>query len=398
MTADNATMPPEAPPREGRARPPGGHRLKARVERAGRTVTVSLEGRYTFDDAPALWSRLRRIVWLGRRGRAVRFDLSGLESLDGGTAALLAHADSELRQRRVETSFEGASERVERLLGLYREDRVTHPRQKARPPSAIEELGRATAAFFAGAKDVFGFFGEMVLSTLGLLKEPRTGNWADVPRLAERAGADAVPVVALINFLVGFVMAYQSAAPLRQYGANLFVADLVALSVTKELGPLMTAILLCGRSGAAFAAELGTMRVSEELDALRTMGFGPVRFLVLPRAAALMLAAPALTLVADAAGIAGGLFVGVTSLDLSAGAYLRETRAAISSWSVFSGLLKSVAFALAVTLIACQQGFAASGGAEGVGRRTTSSVVASLFALIVIDAAFTVAFQALRLS
>ncbi len=398
MNADHAPLGGEPPPRNGAPPSSRGQRLKVRVERAGREVVVALEGRYTFDDGPVLWSRLRRIVWLGRRGRAVRFELSGLESLDGGTAAILAHADGELRLRQVESSFEGANEQVARLLELYREDRVAHPPKKRKAASAVEQVGRATFEFFENAKEVFAFFGEMVLSTLGLLKEPRTGNWADVPRLAERAGADAVPIVALINFLVGFVMAYQSAAPLHQYGADLFVADLVALSVTKELGPLMTAILLCGRSGAAFAAELGTMRVSEEIDALRTMGFGPVRFLVLPRAAALMLVAPFLTLLADAAGIAGGLLVGVSSLGLSAGTYLRETRSALTAWAVFSGALKSVAFGLAVALVSCQQGFAASGGAEGVGRRTTSSVVVTLFVLIVIDAAFTVVFQLLGLS
>lgn len=398
MTADNAFLAREPPPGDAGPRSKPGQRLKARIGRDGRRVTVSLEGRYEFEDAPVLWSRLRRIVWLGRRGGEVRFDLSGLEALDGGTAALLAHSESELRTRGVETAFEGGNEQVEQLLGLYREDRVANPPAKRRPDSAVEQIGRATAEFFASAKNVFAFFGEMVLSTFGLLKEPRTGNWADVPRLAERAGADAVPIVLLINFLVGFVMAYQSAAPLHQYGADLFVADLVALSVTKELGPLMTAILLCGRSGAAFAAELGTMRVSEEIDALRTMGLGPMRYLVLPRAAALMLVAPALTLLADLAGVAGGLVVGVTSLGLSASTYLRETRSALTAWAVYSGAIKSVAFALAIALIACQQGFAASGGAEGVGKRTTTTVVTSLFALIVIDAAFTIVFQVLGLS
>src|SRR5690606_28665565 len=143
---------------------------------------------------------------------------------------------------------------------------------------------------------VFGFFGGMILAVLGLLREPRTGNWKEVPYLMERTGADAVPIVVLINFLVGFVMAFQGAVQLKQFGANIFVADLVALSVTRELGPLMTAIIVCGRSGASFAAELGTMRVSEEIDALRTMGFGPIRYLVLPRTLALMLVLPMLTL------------------------------------------------------------------------------------------------------
>jgi phospholipid/cholesterol/gamma-HCH transport system permease protein len=201
-----------------------------------------------------------------------------------------------------------------------------------------------------------------------------------------------VPIVLLINFLVGFVMAFQGAVQLKQFGANIFVADLVGLSVTRELGPLMTGIIVCGRSGAAFAAEIGTMKVSEEIDALRTMGFGPYRYLVMPRTLALMLVLPLLTLLADLVGIAGGLLVGLLSLDLTIASYLHETQTAVRTWDVFSGVLKSVVFALAIGLISCQQGFATSGGAEGVGRRTTSSVVTILFALILIDALFTLFF------
>jgi phospholipid/cholesterol/gamma-HCH transport system permease protein len=241
-------------------------------------------------------------------------------------------------------------------------------------------------------QQVFAFFGDMILAVVGLLKEPRTANWREVPHIMERAGADAVPIVSLINFLVGFVMAFQGAVQLKQFGANIFVADLVGLSVTRELGPLMTAIILCGRTGAAFAAELGSMQVSEEIDALRTMGFGPFRYLVLPRAFGLMLAAPLLTLLADLVGIAGGLVVALTSLNLTIGGYVNETRQAVDVWDVFSGVLKSVVFALAIALISCQQGFAAEGGAEGVGRRTTSSVVSILFALILLDAGFTIFF------
>jgi phospholipid/cholesterol/gamma-HCH transport system permease protein len=154
---------------------------------------------------------------------------------------------------------------------------------------------------------------------------------------------------------------------------------------------------VCGRSGAAFAAELGTMKVSEEIDALRTMGFGPMRYLVLPRTMALMVVLPMLTLLGDLVAILGGLLVGILSLDLTIAAYLTETRNALTLWDVLSGVLKSVVFALAISLISCQQGFATTGGAEGVGRRTTSSVVSILFALILIDAGFTVFFYFFRL-
>jgi phospholipid/cholesterol/gamma-HCH transport system permease protein len=206
-----------------------------------------------------------------------------------------------------------------------------------------------------------------------------------------------VPIVVLINFLVGFVMAFQGAVQLKQFGANIFVADLVGISVTRELGPLMTAIIVCGRSGAAFAAELGSMKVSEEVDALRTMGFGPMRYLVLPRLVALVLAIPVLVLLADFVGILGGMVVGLTSLDLTVVGYILETKRALSVWDVYSGIVKSVVFGVAIALIACQQGLATTGGAEGVGRRTTSSVVTTFFVLVMLDAGFTVLFHAFQL-
>jgi phospholipid/cholesterol/gamma-HCH transport system permease protein len=177
------------------------------------------------------------------------------------------------------------------------------------------------------------------------------------------------------------------------FGANIYVADLVGLSITRELAPLMTAIIVAGRSGAAFAAEIGAMKVGEELDALRTIGLRPFAWLVVPRTIALLVVVPILVLLADLVGVLGGLFVGVTSLDLTAQGYLVQTKKAVELWDVEHGLIKSIAFALAIALISCQQGFSASGGAEGVGRRTTSTVVTCLFALVLLDALFTVVFR-----
>jgi phospholipid/cholesterol/gamma-HCH transport system permease protein len=327
------------------------------------------------------------------RGETSDFDLSEVEGIDGGTMALLVHLRNQLKLRGVRSEFVGAKGSVKELVHLYGGDETPIRRKRRKPRKALDEIGERSLAFIGAVQEVFGFLGSMILAVLGLLREPRTANWKEVPYLAERAGADAVPIVVLINFLVGFVMAFQGAVQLKQFGANIFVADLVALSVTRELGPLMTAIIVCGRSGAAFAAELGTMKVSEEIDALRTMGFGPIRYLVLPRAAALIVVLPMLTLLADLVGIGGGLLVGIISLDLSISAYLTETRQALSIWDVASGAVKSVFFAVAISLISCQQGFATTGGAEGVGRRTTSSVVSILFSLILIDALFTLLFH-----
>jgi phospholipid/cholesterol/gamma-HCH transport system permease protein len=225
--------------------------------------------------------------------------------------------------------------------------------------------------------------------------KPATGNWTAVFPLAVQSGLDGVPIVLLLDFLVGFVMGYQSARQLEMYGANVFVADVVGISVTRELGPLVTGIIIIGRSGAAFAAEIGTMKVSEELDALRTMGLSPSRYLVLPRVVALVVVAPILTLLGDVVGVAGGALVGAMSLGVSPAAFVSELRNAVFVRDVTGGLIKSAFFGLAIALVACQQGLATSGGATGVGRRTTATVVISLFAVVIIDAIFAVVYRVL---
>jgi phospholipid/cholesterol/gamma-HCH transport system permease protein len=291
----------------------------------------------------------------------------------------------------------GASERTLALVHLYGGDEKPVRRTRRKAEGFVQHIGRATLAALGELERVVSFFGSMVVAAVGVVRRPKSGNFGEIPALVERAGMDAVPIVLLLNFLLGFVMGFQAARQLETYGGSIYVADLVGISVTRELAPLMTAIIVCGRSGAAFAAELGTMRVSEEMDALRTMGVGPVRYLVLPRTIALMIVVPVLTLLGDIVGILGGLVVAVTTLKLTATAYLTESRLAIAARDVESGLLKSVAFALAIGLIACQQGFATSGGAKGVGTRTTSTVVISLFAIVLIDAVFTVFYRAVGL-
>jgi phospholipid/cholesterol/gamma-HCH transport system permease protein len=358
---------------------------------------LRLTGDLTLAGGAALWAEVRKHTGAPKSGEALDFDLSGVRTLDGGAMALLVHLRDELVLRGVATEFVGAAKEVEPLVHLYHGDVAAKPLAPRTPEGALAQIGRATMDVVTEIRLVLGFFGDMVLAFLNLLKEPRTFNWREVVPLMDRMGTDAVPIVLLITFLVGFVMAFQGAVQLKQFGANIYVADLVGLSIARELGPLMTAIVVCGRSGAACAAEIGTMKVSEEIDALRTLGFGPMRFLVLPRVVALVLVLPILTLLADFVGIAGGVVVGIVSLDLSLTGYFIETRSALTLWDVGSGLVKSVVFALTIALIACQQGFATSGGAEGVGRRTTSAVVTILFSLIIIDAGFTVFFHAFHL-
>lgn len=357
-------------------------------------LDITIEGRITLEEAPALWRRVAEVLDRALRVQRVRVDLSAVQTIDGACIALLVHLRNELKQRRIGCELVGGAPEIDRLITLHGRRRIKR-RMGRRPRNALEHLGEATTSFFWAALGMLDFLGEMLVAAYRALRNPRTLNLRDVALTMERAGADAVPIVLLINFLIGFVMAYQSAVQLRQFGANIFVADLVGLAMTRELGPLMTAIIICGRSGAAFAAELGTMKVSEEVDALRTLGLMPLPYLVLPRVCGLALVAPVLTLAADAIGILGGALVAAVELDVTPAAFLTELRQAMRPWDVLSGLIKSVAFSATIALIACQQGLATSGGAEGVGRRTTSAVVSILFALILLDAIFTILFGAI---
>jgi phospholipid/cholesterol/gamma-HCH transport system permease protein len=366
-----------------------------RVDTGEHHTEFRFAGRLSFRDLYASWAQVRGL--LKAHPASVRFDLSKVEALDGGATALLLELKSEVLAKGAEADIVGAQGRVHAMLELYGH----HPPRPClnEPPKRIgilDQIGRETLTMFADS-NALDYIGDLVVASGKAIRAPRRINWHDVGRLMERAGADGLPIVLLISFLVGLVTAFQAAVQLRQFGANIFVADLVGLSITRELGPLMTAIIVAGRSGAAFSAELGTMKVSEEIDALETLGLDPDLFLVFPRVIALVLVMPLLTVLADLVGILGGLLVGLLGLDLTVNAYLLETQKALALWDVGSGVLKSVVFAFSIALIACQRGLATRGGAEGVGRSTTSAVVTSLFALVVLDAIFTMLFNAFGL-
>jgi phospholipid/cholesterol/gamma-HCH transport system permease protein len=367
------------------------------VERAEKNGCAELRfsGRLALREGNDLW---REIHGASGAPDAMRIDLSEVESVDGASAALLVAMQVELAERGAALEFTGARREVQRMLDLYACPEGVHClKAPPRNQGLLAQVGGATVEIAIGVLDVFAFIGQMTRSLGAALRAPRTVNWRDVGRLMERAGADGLPIVLLINFLIGLIMALQASPMFQQYGAGIFVADLVGLSTTRELAPLMTAIIVCGRSGAAFAAELGTMKVSEEVDALRTLGLDPQRYLVFPRVLALVLVVPLLTVLADVVGCLGGLAVAIYRLDLTPVTYLNQLQGAVGLGDVFVGLFKSGVFAMAITFIACQRGLSTRGGAEGVGRSTTGAVVVTLFSLVCLDALFTVLFHFLQI-
>ncbi|MGH7292201.1 MAG: ABC transporter permease, partial [Myxococcota bacterium] len=335
---------------------------------------LRLAGALVVHDASRGIARIR--VLLAKPPRRVRFELSRLRTLDGAGAALLVELCNQLRARGTQVELRGADGRVRDILELVTSSPAgEQPRAGLGNLGILEQIGRTSLELATLSLQVLDFTGQPVVAAWRAAREPRSLPWASVARVMERTGADALPIVGLITFLVGLVSAFQGAITLHQYGADIYVATGVAIGTTRELGPLMVAVVAAGRSGAAFAAELGTMRVSEEVDALRTIGLDPYRYLVLPRVLALVAMMPILTLLGDLFAIAGGFVVGVGSLDVPFTAWARQTQWSLTVWHVMSGLIKSVVFGAAIALVACQWGLSTRGGAEGVGRSTTSAVV-----------------------
>jgi phospholipid/cholesterol/gamma-HCH transport system permease protein len=250
--------------------------------------------------------------------------------------------------------------------------------------NVVAEIGRAAAITGRDIRSQVAFIGETAVALWYAIRNPSHIRWKDVWYTCEQVGVNALPIVALISFLLGIILAFQAAVPMRQFGAELFVADLVGLSILRELGPLMTAILLAGRSGAAFAAEIGTMKVNEELNALTTMGLDPVRFLVVTRILAALLMMPLLTLFADLIGILGGALTMIT-FNIPIASFLHEVDSLVDVKDLLAGLAKTPVFAILIAGIGCLRGLQTQTGASAVGISATRAVVSGIILLVIVD-------------
>jgi phospholipid/cholesterol/gamma-HCH transport system permease protein len=323
---------------------------------------------------------------------SLTIDLSLVTYMDDFGALVLVELKSMMNRSKGTFRLENPTEEVKDLLAALRFDalgeHVSFTRK--RPPDMLVRLGDGALRHATDLKYLISFIGSVVLALLYVCLHPRSLRTDDTFSCMQKTGVDALPIVGLISFLLGLIMAFMSAVQLQQFGANIYVASLVSLAMVRELGPIMTAIIVAGRSGSAFAAEIGTMKISEEVDALYTMGFDPTRFLVVPKMIASVVVVPMLTLFSDVFAILGGLVVGVSMLDLTVNAYMTQTMKTLSVFDVVLGLLKSGVFALLISWIGCLRGFQVRGGAAAVGQATTSAVVGSIFLIILTDSIFSV--------
>ena len=360
-------------------------------------ITIRLAGRLALEDLKPLMADLQAIPG-PVKPRRLSVDLAGVEYLDSAGALALIELQNRASALSIPVDLLNVSEKNHGLLGLI--DREVLQRPPLRPEvirsPIVEKLGELFRKQYQDFQEIMSFVGELVTALISCLAHPRLVRWADVMFYMKRAGADGLPIVALISLLLGLIMAFMSSLQLKQFGANIYVANLVTIAMVRELGPIMTAIIVAGRSGSAFAAEIGTMIVNDEVNALVTMGFDPTRFLAVPKVIAAMIVVPILTVYADLFAILGGLIVGVTGLDLTFYTYIQQTKSSITIFDFVTSLIKAVVFAALISGIGCQRGFQVKGGAEGVGMSTTSAVVSAIFLIIVFDSAFAIMLYYIR--
>jgi len=322
---------------------------------------------------------------------SVAFDTASLGEWDTGliTTLLLIHRSAEANGVSLDGSGlpEGARKLIE--LAFAVKEREGARRTDERPPF-LEQVGTGAVEVYEAGKDLLTFLGETLLSVKRFFTGRATYLRSDVALHVEEAGAGALPIVSLISFLIGMIFAFVGVMQLQMFGAGIFTANLVALAMVREMAPIMTAIIMAGRTGAAYAAQIGTMKVNEEVDALTTLGINPIDFLVTPRVLALILMLPLLSAYSSLMGILGGMVVGLIMLDVSLVQYVQQTISAVGLNSVFGGLFKALVYGILVALAGCQQGMACGNSAMAVGQSTTKAVVMGIVLIVVSASVLTV--------
>jgi phospholipid/cholesterol/gamma-HCH transport system permease protein len=324
--------------------------------------------------------------------QSVTIDFSEVGYLDSAAALALVQIEKEAVTQNIQCQLVNLNDEVKGIFSVIHEDALNQsPFKSDRSHNGfIRQVGQTSLYLARDFVNFVTFIGELLVALLYTLRHPKTLRGKDVLFYVQRAGVDGLPIVALIGLLMGLIMAFMSFLQLKQFGANIYVPALVSFAMIKELGPIMTAILVAGRSGSAFAAEIGTMVVNEEVDALHTMGFDPIRFLAVPKVLATVIVVPILTIYADLSGVLGGMIIGITSLDLTVTTYITQSIKTIQIFDVVTSLIKAAVFAGLISAIGCQRGFQVRAGAQDVGKFTTSAVVAAIFLIVVTDSIFAI--------
>jgi len=369
---------------------PNSARASSRTE--GAVLEVALEGAWRLNGTTPRWSS----VVGASKPPAVRLRAEGVSQWDTSLVAFVGEAQRWCGDEGVACDTAALPEKMRLLGGQFAESLRAGPRVE-RAQSLLVEVGLSTRVAMAQGRDILQFVGECWIAAKRLVAGQAGFRWNDCLAEMQKCGAMALPIVSLISFLVGVTLAYSGAIVLRRFGGDIWVADLIGVAMTREMGAMMAGIVLAGRTGAAYAAEIGSMKANEEIDALTVLGISPIRFLVLPRVLALGLMMPLLALYANCLGILGGMAVAYTTLDIPPAAYWVEMLTIVDLPDVTVGVIKSIVFGLIVGLSGCRRGLQAENNASGVGQAATSAVVTAILYIIVADAVFAILFHAIGL-
>lgn len=353
----------------------------------------SLSGDWTATKLGAVVKKTRAMVWHAEP-KKIEFVAAAMTAFDSAGAIFLHDLIEHVQDRGIEVKLSGLKPEFNALIELLKRSRPDEkPPAPPQKESFFHMVGRETVTLWRNLPKVFDFWGRICVGIAKSVMQPTSIYWRTLLKTIETAGYNALPIIGLLSFLIGVVLAYQSGVQLRTYGANIFIVDLIGIAIFREFGPLITAILLAGRTGSAFTAQLGSMKINEELDALQTMGVPPLNLLVLPKLFAMLIVVPLLVVWSDFFGVLGGMIMAKPMLGITYQTFLKRFEESVSLTSYNIGLVKAPVFALIITLIGCYQGFQVRLSADSVGNQTTRSVVQAIFFIIVADAAFSIYFS-----
>ena len=375
--------------------PPAQATLESAPPGTGGAARLRCSGEWTVRGIGSLERALDAVTWPAQGDVVV--DGSAISILDTAGAWLLHRTTGRLERQGRTVRIEGLRPELASLLKLIASKELPLEATEAPAETWLARVGRHSWSALEGGTGYLAFVGESFLALLRVLRQPHRIRWRAILHNVQTAGVAALPITGLLSFLLGIVIAYQGADQLQRFGANIYVADLVGISMLRELSPMMTAIIIAGRSGSAYTAQIGTMKVTEEIDALRTIGVPPLELLVLPKLIALVIVMPLLTVYTDVTGVLGGMIMAQWKLGVDCRAFLDRLDDAIVLSTYWTGLVKAPVFAMIVALVGCYRGFQVTGSAESVGTQTTMSVVQSIFLVIVTDAMFSIVFLWLEL-
>lgn len=368
------------------------------VEKKDGSCLLKCNGKWNLKNIVDTTSALKTISRAIDKKSNVTWDISSIEEFDSAGIILLLQYIKVFEEKKCAVNIVGANNKQEKMLAMFRgEVESTNISTTKRHLffNAFERIGRNTVSSLHNIVEFMSFLGESFTSLIHYILHPSSIRFKAIIKNIEEAGVRALPIIALTSFLIGVIIAYQGAVQLEKFGANIFIVDMIGISVTRELAPLITAIVVAGRSGSSYTAQIGVMKITEEIDAMKTMSFNPFRFLVLPRMIALMIAMPLMIFFADIIGIFGGMFISEIQLNLSYAEFTHRLQNVLETKHVWIGIFKGPFFAWLIAAVGCFRGFQVSYNTESIGRYTTVSVVNAIFLVIICDAIFSVIFTEL---